>query len=79
MLSRYSNTVMRVNMLKSLSAVPSRDFAAKKQKKPKANEEQLTEYETVDETPQTPTWTQSADTPAWLKQNTVLNLDKSLF
>jgi hypothetical protein len=51
MLSRYSNTVMRLNMLKTLNAVPSRDFAAKKQKKPKANEEQLTEYETVDETP----------------------------
>lgn len=79
MLSRYSNTVMRVNMLKTLSAIPTRDFAAKKQKKPKANDEQLTEYETVDENAQSPSWTQAADTPAWLKQNAVLSLDKSLF
>lgn len=79
MLSRYSNTVMRVNMLKTLNAIPTRDFAAKKQKKPKANDEQLTEYETVDENAQSPSWTQAADTPAWLKQNGVLNLDKSLF
>lgn len=86
MLNIYSNSIVRVNILKTLSAVTARDFS-KKHKKQKTNEDQLTEQETFEETPvatahtsaPTPVWTQSADTPAWLKQNGVLSLDKSLF
>lgn len=78
MLSRFStNTLLRVNMLKPLTAVQVRDFMAAKKKKTRNGDETVSDSESnsfFDSASQ-----QSGEIPPWLKQNLVLDLDKSLF
>ena len=54
MLSRISNTMLRVNMLKSLTAVEVRGFAGKK-KKTRTDAGAVSEQETSDEKAQAET------------------------
>lgn len=87
MLSRFAgNPLVRLNMLKPLSTVDvaCRDFASKKKKKAKANPDEPTDYETIDE-PEQPVTRQAAAASSnnanepWKNFDKNVNLDKSLF
>jgi hypothetical protein len=85
MLQKLSSNALRINLLKPLVAFELKDFHAAKKKKGKTDTEQLSESE------ETNTYTEVTQTQAvagtqidhtnkpWLKQNLVLDLDKSLF